>query len=225
MSAIASFTDGHRTVLVVDTEAFDVAAVSFESAKIHLLPTLGAAFAVRGRLGSGLHLYKSILGTNIGPDALIEHMPMLMDGALEYADSLLEGDAEMRAKLEVILAAWSHDRGRMTLHHFRIENGGTQINRFIESALAPGGDFPLRDIEPTRQGMVELLGRQVRYLRAAHPDAASGGRFAACELTRDSISIEVVPGVPARTTRPGVRKAPLPDEALLQAAIDEAYSN
>lgn len=225
MSAIASFTDGHRAVLVADTEAFDAAGVSFEAAKIHLLPTLGAAFAVRGTLGAGLHLYQSILGTNVGPDALIEHMPMLMAGALEYADSLLEGDAEMRDRLEVILAAWSHEHERMTLHHFKIIDGQTQANRFIESALCPGDGVPLDGIMATRAGMIELAGRQVRHLREVHPTCAAGGCFIVAELTRESLSLETLPGITARYCRPGVRKYSGPDEELLQAAIDEAHSN
>lgn len=223
MSSICAFTDGHRALIVSDSEAFDPSGIGFEAAKIHLLPTLGAAFAVRGTMGAGLHLYKQILGAHFWPDALIEHMPDLAADALEYADTLLDADAEMRGRLEVVLAIWSHERGQMTLHHFRIENGNAQIHRFIDNALAPGGNFSLEGIEQSRQGMIELAERQVQYLRAAHPDAASGGRIAACELTRDSISVEVVPGVPARTFRPGVRKFQA-DEKLLQAALDEAYS-
>ncbi|WP_456953078.1 hypothetical protein [Lysobacter sp. HA35] len=158
------------------------------AAKLIILPAMGLALGARGDITLLNHVAAFVHGTGGDLDTLggmRGSMSAMLPALAVTVDGMRAAEGYASEEAEIALVGWSNDRQCMA---------GWAWTRAAKAA-----DFECAEIAPWRIGPnagwhqapeppacaaeVEVIAReQVRFMRAHHPDAATGGRLVIAEI-------------------------------------------
>ena len=195
MSIINAFIQPNVALVGVDTDAVLENGKRVECSKLHTLPHIDAVIAFRGYVCSVMYTLPGIIGFSGTFDELAEAMPDILNKAQQAAEMtyLMSGTKEPKdfGDVQAVLVGYSPKAGRMEGHIFESKTGSLSFDHAssLDNIIAPGLD-DLAGIEADRKGMETLAKGQYEWMRKAHPEKSSGGRFFIAEIKKGGISIE-----------------------------------
>lgn len=191
MTILNAHVTADRVLLCTDTAVVSPDRSSrAELSKIFYLPHANIAMAGRGVQELTLGLFQGAWMNRIANLDQLEDLwtNAALDGFFAQLQAMMKEQGHSTGSAaggELLMAGWSHRRGRMTALHY-VKNAGEQYAKAVRDTglIAPDCKLTARPAMDSIAAMAELARRQIAHWTARAPDEGFGGRLAFADLQR-----------------------------------------
>jgi len=190
MSLFNAFHMGDHVLISADTEAVFEDGSRSNVSKMLTIPHANAVIAVRGSMAVLTEAHSQFASLS-DFDEMLKFADVVIQYALaKHGDNDL---GEFGKGVEMILAGYSKQAGKLTINLFRCKALGDDVEEHLDlqNVICPGDlNITLEGVSASKAGLVVLTGRQVKAIRDSAPECAAGGNLVIAEIRPRSILLE-----------------------------------